>query len=119
MKNFFNVKNNQNKIFIYILVSKISNNEIISKILLTKTLIPHEYSFIINNFNNFNNEIIDKIILNYKFNKTFPNYPYDLFYLNRVLLHSFLYCCDKYNNLINYNETNNEIKINFISNINY
>lgn len=136
MSNFFNNKINQNKIYVYLLVSKINTNLISTKILISKCLLLHEYSYLINNFEKFTTEfepdkIIESFILNYNFNNQtdFPIYPYDIFYLNRVLLHSFLFFCENDPFFINFKENlklkndkkseNDNIKIHFISNINY
>lgn len=142
MSNFFNNKINQNKIYVYLLVSKINTNLISTKILISKCLLLHEYSYLINNFENFTYEnepekIIHSSILNYTFNNqnNFPKYPYDIFYLNRVLLHSFLFFCENNPFFINFKENlklksdksekhdkkgeTDNIKINFISNLNY
>jgi len=136
MSNFFDNKINQNKIYVYLLVSKINTNLISTKILISKCLLLHEYSFLINNFEKFTSEfesdkIIDSFVLNYNFNNQndFSKYPYDIFYLNRVLLHSFLFFCENNPFFINFKENlqlkndkkseNDNIKIHFISNINY
>ena len=111
MTQFFKSKNNQNKYFIYLLISKddIYKNYIYTKIIITKSLILHDLNYILINYENIiKNEleykIIEHCILTYNFNdldkmnnedvnkNTFemPIYPYDIFITNRVLLHSFL-----------------------------
>ena len=132
MTQFFKSKNNQNKYFIYLLISKddIDKNYIYTKIIITKSLILHDLNYILNNYENIiKNEleykIIEHCILTYNFelsqgevNTNFfemPKYPYDIFITNRVLLHSFL-------KIIN-NKSIKDIlfkeKIHIVSNINY
>jgi hypothetical protein len=128
MSNFFNIKINQNKIYIYLLVSKINKNLISTKILITKCLLLHDYSYLINNFESIicdSEKVMYSLVLNYNFNEQndFPKYPYDIFYLNRVLLHSFLFFCEKNTFFLNFKENleskSDNTKIHFISNINY
>ena len=123
MSHFFKLKNNQNKYYVYLLISKdkndkdvsvsknthnkettditfaLSNQVIVTKILITQNLILHDLSYILNNYDTIVNnkseyKIIDNITLGYFFKNTFPEFPYDSFYINRVLLHSFTYVCD-------------------------
>jgi hypothetical protein len=127
--NFFKTKNNQNKNYIYLLVSKISDNIIQCKVLISKSLLLHEYSYLINNFDMFTpikepEKIIETFVLDYKFENLYSVYPYNLFYINRVLLYSFLYVCEKceilnknFENSQNIKESDN--KVYFVSNINY
>lgn len=139
MSQFFKLKNNQNKHYIYLLISKDKNNHdnentqhydcvkktnfkqvIFTKILITQNLILHDLSYILNNYDTVINnkseyKIIDNITLGYFFKNKFPEYPYDLFYINRILLHSFIYVCEHiktFDNIIN-------DKVYFISNNNY
>lgn len=125
MTHFFKSKNNQNKYYIYLLVSKPhyneNNFEIKTKIIVAKSMILHDLSYIINNYdkiieNELENKILEHISLTYNFKEQIPKYPYDIFYTNRVLLHSFLHICNNLNSMKNilFKE-----KVNFISNINY
>ena len=131
MSLFFKSKNNQNKYFIYLLISKLKcdsdYNLIETKIIITKHLILHDFNYILNNYDTIiANELEYKIIEHEKYNYTFhedifksieyPKYPYDIFILNRILLHSLDY-------FMNNNKSIKEIlykeKINIISNLNY
>ena len=140
MSQFFKSKNNQNKYFIYLLITKGKDdvdtinrnynsdyNFIETKIIITKHLILHELSYILNNYytiinNELEYKIIDHNIYKYYFEKDvfkgleLPKYPYDIFILNRVLLHSFNY-------IMKNNKSIREIlfkeKIHIVSNINY
>ena len=137
MSQFFKSKNSQNKYFIYFLIKKEKDSDIIdfndneynfiqTKIIITKHFILHDFNYIFNNYdsivNNQNYKIIEHNILKYYFDEElykgydFPKYPYDIFVLNRILLHSFNYIMDnnKYVKDILYKE-----KINIVSNINY
>lgn len=137
MLQFFKSKNSQNKYFIYFLIKKEKDSDIIdfndneynfiqTKIIITKHFILHDFNYIFNNYdsivNNQNYKIIEHNILKYYFDEElykgydFPKYPYDIFVLNRILLHSFNYIMDnnKYVKDILYKE-----KINIVSNINY
>ena len=124
MSHFFKSKNNVNKYFIYLLISKDNSesdcNIVKTKIIITKSLILHDLNYIISNYDTIiNNEMEYKIIehytLTYNFLDNFPIYPYELFIINRVLLHSFLHTMsNKYVKEILMNE-----KINIVSNINY
>ena len=125
MSHFFKSKNNQNKNYVYILVDKpIFENEfnkILVKIIVSNSLILHDISYIMNNYNKIvenkiNNKIIEHEILTYEFKDKIPSYPYDMFYMNRVLLHSFLHIC---NNIKIIKNLIFKEKINFISNNNY
>jgi hypothetical protein len=124
---FFKSNNNQNKYYVYLLVNKSNldsneNNSITTKVLISKSLILHEFSYLINNFEKLTNEqnereqnkIIHSFTLNYNFKYNLPSYPYDLFYINRILLYSFMYICEDtlVKDLL-------KEKIHFISNINY
>jgi hypothetical protein len=148
MSHFFKFKNNQNKYYVYLLISKdkqdkpnkntqheeyenvlftgttdISLTEykqiIYTKILITQNLILHDLTYILNNYdtivNNSEYKIIENITLGYFFKNTFPEYPYDLFYTNRVLLHSFIYVCEYIKSVQNIFKD----KVYFISNNNY
>jgi len=138
MSQFFKSKNNQNKYFIYFLIKRekkdnnIKNlndndyNFIKTKIIITNNFILHDFNYIINNYdsiiNNINYKILEHCILEYNFDDElfkdckYPPYPYDIFVLNRILLHSFNYIMDnnKYVKDILLKE-----KINIISNMNY
>jgi hypothetical protein len=137
MSQFFKSKNSQNKYFIYFLIKKEKDSDIIdfnkneynfiqTKIIITKHFILHDLNYIFNNYdsiiNNQNYKIIEHNILKYYFDEElykgydFPKYPYDIFVLNRILLHSFNYIMDnnKYIKDILFKE-----KINIVSNINY
>ena len=136
MSQFFKLKNNQNKYFIYFLIKKEynetdnyskKNNFIETKIIISKNLILHDLNYILNNYysivkNQDEYKIIEHTVLKYYFNENifkeinFPKYPYDIFILNRILLHSFNYIMDN-------NQSVKEIlykeKINIVSNMNY
>lgn len=144
MTQFFKSKNNQNKYFIYLLISKenVDKNFINTKIIITKSLILHDLNYILNNYetiieNELEYKIIEHCVLTYnfntpedssslvslnnqnekEFNKIFkiPMYPYDMFITNRVLLHSFL-------QIINSKSIKDILfkeKIHIVSNMNY
>lgn len=117
MIDFFKNKNNSNKLFIYLLVSKnTDSNTIVTKILISKSLLLHGYTYLCNNFDTLSktDNIIDSFILKYIFDTKFTEYTYVLFYMNRVLLHSFLHTCNLKKELINLCS-----KTNFLSNLNY
>ena len=137
MSQFFKSKNSQNKYFIYFLIKKEKDSDIIdfnnneynfiqTKIIITKHFILHDLNYIFNNYdsiiNNQNYKILEHNILKYYFDEElykgydFPKYPYDIFVLNRILLHSFNYIMD--NNKYVKDILSKE-KINIVSNINY
>lgn len=146
MSQFFKSKNNQNKYYIYLLISKpytvendenkenIVNNEsdiqkdyksenykIKTKIIISKNLILQDLSYIVNNYNlildnELENKIIEHYDLIYNLNQNIPTYPYDLFFINRILLHSFLYICK---NIKSIEHIILKEKVNIISNSNY
>jgi len=101
MSHFFKSKNNQHKNYVYLLVDKPvseNNDKILVKIIITNGLILHDMSYITINYDkvieNENNKIIEHLILTYNFKEKILDYPYDMFYINRVLLYSFLYLCN-------------------------
>ena len=123
MSHFFKSKNNQHKNYVYLLVDKPvseNNDKILVKIIITNGLILHDMSYITINYDkvieNENNKIIEHLILTYNFKEKILDYPYDMFYINRVLLYSFLYLC---NNIKFVKNLIFKEKINFISNNNY
>lgn len=135
MSQFFKSKNNQNKYFIYFLISKVNkytniiddDNFIETKILITTNLILHDFNYILNNYdlivnNDLDYKIVEHNIYKYYFKKDIfkdidsPKYPYDLFILNRILLHSFYYIM-KNNNYIK--DILFKEKIHIVSNMNY
>ena len=143
MSQFFKSKNNQNKYYIYLLTSKpyFQENEnedededededeenenetckIKIKVIVSKSLILQDLSYIVNNYNlilenELENKIIEHYDLIYNLNQTIPRFPYDLFFINRILLHSFLYICQ---NIKSIEQIVLKEKVNIISNSNY
>jgi len=138
MTQFFKSKNNLNKYFIYLLITKgkddtdtiendLDYNFIETKIIITKNLILHDLNYILNNYETIiNNEleykIIEHCVYKYCFEKDvfngleFPKYPYDIFVLNRVLLYSFYYIMK---NNISVKDILLKEKIHIVSNMNF
>lgn len=105
---FFEKTNNNNKCYVYIVLPKYEtaniedvskNTEIQVKIIVSKIIIPHNYSYIYENYKTIvkkhKEDIYDTYILTYFFDFTIPEYPYNLFVFNRITLHSFLKVCKK------------------------
>jgi hypothetical protein len=131
MSQFFKSKNNQNKYYIYLLTSKpyiqndvqnkSDNYQIKIKVIVSKHLILQDLSYIVNNYNlilenELENKIIEHYDLIYNLNQNVPRYPYDFFFMNRILLHSFLYICK---NIKTIEDIILKEKVNIISNSNY
>jgi hypothetical protein len=105
---FFEKTNNNNKCYVYIVLPKyeIANTEEVSKnvetevkIIISKIIIPHNYSYIYENYKTiakkYKEDIYESYILTYFFDFVIPEYPYNLFIFNRITLHSFLKVCKK------------------------
>jgi|LauGreDrversion4_2_1035121.scaffolds.fasta_scaffold03997_7 hypothetical protein len=100
---------------------KTNNTRITTYIIVTKNIIMHDFNYIINNIDKLiEQELEYKIIechtLQYNIDHEIPNYPYDIFYNNRILLHAFLYACKNINSIKNI--ISNE-KVNIVCNSNY
>lgn len=139
---FFEKTNNQNKYYIYIILPKYDNVEYKSentcnidvKIIISKIVIPYNYSYIYENYKTiikkYKDDIHDTYSLIYSFNFSLPVYPYDLFIFNRISLHSYIKVCENIKN-INCKEekvktyfpssskSGNILQINFLCNLSY
>lgn len=134
---FFEKTNNQNKYYVYIILPRydintenseiieltpnVEDNSIINiKIIISKMIIPHNYSYIYDNYNTivkkYKEEIHNTYILKYSFDFSLPVYPYNLFILNRINLHAYLDVCETIKNI---NKEGKTRQINFLCNSSY
>ena len=133
---FFEKSNNQNKYYVYIILPKYDNtnteifdikrsdtednSKIDIKIIISKMIIPHNYSYIYDNYDTivkkYKEEIHNAYILTYYFKFSLPVYPYNLFIFNRINLHSYLDVCDKIKNI---NREGKNRQINFLCSSSY
>lgn len=132
---FFEKTNNQHKYYVYIILPKYDNVNIDSsvnsvelksiertshveiKIIISKIIIPHNYSYIYENYKTivkkYKEDIHDSSILTYFFDFPLPVYPYNLFLFNRLTLHSYIKVCEslkKINHKINFLCSSNYLK---------
>lgn len=125
---FFDKTNNNNKCYVYIVLPKYEtvNTEEISKsvetevkIIISKIIIPHNYSYIYENYKTivkkYKEDIYESYILTYFFDFEIPEYPYNLFIFNRITLHSFFKVCKKIENRKNIDSR----QINFLCSSSY
>ena len=135
---FFEKSNNQNKYYAYIVLPKYDNtnhetslntdkfpsvenmSKIDIKIIVSKMIIPHNYSYIYDNYDTivkkYKEEIHNTYVLTYCFDFSLPEYPYNLFIFNRITLHAYLDVCEKIKNI---NREGKNRQINFLCSSSY
>lgn len=140
MTQFFKSKTSNSKYYVYLLISKLLENaenntnkngekrenvenkySMNVRIIISNMIIPFELSYILDNYEmiikkDLEYKIINTLFFNYNFDIPIPNYPYNMFFHNRVLLHSFLYL---FENMTMIKELYSKDKLNIIVNSNY